>query len=419
VNKSYNRASDEALFLLYVGSGESCSASQVAGYLSGLGIKITHTSVLDICPDLVAHARILLLGDLVLEESLSETKVWDILTEAPEESLVIVVTSKVLTFAQRLDLSRLGNVRVFGVGDTKRIRDSIRDWERHQSMNGYRVLLVEDSRTDAYLASKYMEKVGIDVRHINRTDKVLAEIEAFGPDLIISDLNMPGCGGDDMARVIRQDVDATLPIIFLSAESNSSKQLLALAAGADGFIRKPLTEQPFIQAIKSSMRRSVELENRMRKDYLTGLLNRAQFDACMLRIATRDDVAALAILDIDHFKLVNDRHGHPVGDKVICALAEIMEDGVRSSDFVGRVGGEEFAVLMPDCSVENARVVMERLRCRFESHQFSNADGDSFFCTMSVGIAALSRNALKSFKAADGALYESKEKGRNRITIRP
>jgi len=255
--------------------------------------------------------------------------------------------------------------------------------------------------------------------HIRSAIEVLDAIESFQPDLIISDLHMPDCEGDQMARIIRQDREATLPIIFLSAEGNSDKQLLALAAGADGFIRKPLHKEPFIKVLKSTIRRSVALENRMRRDPLTNLLNRAQFDTNMRRLAERGEHCALAVLDIDHFKSVNDTHGHPEGDQVICRLAKLLEDGVRSTDFVGRMGGEEFALLMPYCDLDNALTVLDRLRVQFSNQVFRSEAGNEFSCAFSAGLVQLGSDFQLSYKDADDALYESKKKGRNRVTVRP
>jgi diguanylate cyclase (GGDEF)-like protein len=295
----------------------------------------------------------------------------------------------------------------------------IRDWMRDRTMLGYRVMLVEDSKTDAYLATSFMQSIGLEVMHIKSAVEVLDAIESFQPDLIISDLHMPECEGDQMARIIRQDREATMPIIFLSAEGNSEKQLIALAAGADGFIRKPLHEEPFIRVLKSTIRRSVALENRMRRDPLTNLLNRVQFDTNMRRLSERGERCALAVLDIDHFKSVNDTYGHPVGDQVICRLAKLLEDGVRSTDFIGRMGGEEFALLMPDCSLENASDVINRLREQFSSIAFRSESGSEFSCRFSAGMVDLGGDFISAYKSADDALYESKKMGRNRVTVRP
>lgn len=368
----------------------------------------------------IADAPVLLMGHQVLDWPDSFNTLCGQLEHGGEDRLIIVMTNRPISFQERHRLSALGNVRLTSVlEEPKRVRDLIRDWMRDRAMSGYRVLLVEDSKTDAYLATKYMVAVGVEVMHIRSAMEVLDAIENFQPDLIISDLHMPECKGDQMARIIRQDREATMPIIFLSAEGNSDKQLMALAAGADGFIRKPLHEGPFIRVLKSTIRRSVALENRMRRDPLTNLLNRVQFDTNMRRFAGGSETCSLAILDIDHFKTVNDTYGHPVGDQVICRLAKLLEDGVRSTDSVGRMGGEEFALLMPACDLDNALTVINRLRLQFAEQVFTGEGGQEFRCTLSGGLVALADNSVAAYKAADNALYDSKKNGRNQITVRP
>ncbi len=368
----------------------------------------------------VSEVPVLLVGNQVLDWPDSFNTLCGQLEHGGEDRLIIVMTDRAITFDERRRLSSLGNVRLTSVQDEpKRVRDLIRDWMRDRTMLGYRVLLVEDSKTDAYLASKYMAEVGVEVLHITSAVEVLDAIDAFQPDLIISDLHLPECEGDQMARIIRQDREATMPIIFLSAEGNSEKQLIAIAAGADGFIRKPLHKEPFIKVLKSTIRRSVALQNSMRRDPLTNLLNRSQFDSIMRRLSERGEVCALAVLDIDHFKKVNDTHGHPVGDQVICQLAKVLEDGVRSTDYVGRMGGEEFALLMPACDLANAEVVLNRLRERFAVVAMSGEGGAEFCCTFSGGMTTLGMDASAAYKKADQALYDSKKAGRNRVTVRP
>ncbi len=402
---------------------DECSAASTALYLAGLGMQVAEADLAGASNQRavnVAEVPVLLMGHQVLDWPVSFSTLCGQLEAGGEDRLILVITSRPITFSERHRLSALGNVRLISVQeDSKRVRDMIRDWMRDRTMLGYRVLLVEDSKTDAYLASKYMGEVGVEVMHIRSAIEVLDAIESFQPDLIISDLHMPDCEGDQMARIIRQDREATLPIIFLSAEGNSDKQLLALAAGADGFIRKPLHKEPFIKVLKSTIRRSVALENRMRRDPLTNLLNRAQFDTNMRRLAERGEHCALAVLDIDHFKSVNDTHGHPEGDQVICRLAKLLEDGVRSTDFVGRMGGEEFALLMPYCDLDNALTVLDRLRVQFSNQVFRSEAGNEFSCAFSAGLVQLGSDFQLSYKDADDALYESKKKGRNRVTVRP
>lgn len=419
---AHTRVTDSTPIVMYL-HADDCAAAETAAYLCGLGMNVaeadlagaSYQSAVD-----VADVPVLLMGHQVLDCPISFSTLCGQLEEGGEDRLIIVMTDRPITFTERQRLSALGNVRLTSVKeDSKRVRDMIRDWMRDRTMLGYRVLLVEDSRTDAYLASKYMTKVGIEVLHIRSAVEVLDAIESFQPDLIVSDLHMPDCEGDQMARIIRQDREATMPIIFLSAEGNSEKQLLAIAAGADGFIRKPLHQQAFVKVLKSTIRRSVALENRMRRDPLTNLLNRAQFDTNLRRLAERGEKCALAVLDIDHFKSVNDTHGHPVGDQVICRLAKLLEDGVRSTDYVGRMGGEEFALLMPSCDTENALTVLNRLRHLFEEQVFNGEGGRQFSCAFSAGLVPVTHDPHASYKLADEALYESKKKGRNRVTVRP
>ena len=422
MSTTHARATDATPIVMYL-HADSCSAADTAKYLSDLGINMAEADLSGASYQReigVAEVPVLLMGQQVLDWPDSFTTLCGQLEQGGDDRLIIMMTNRAITFIERQQLSALGNVRITSVmEDLKRVRDMIRDWMRDRTMLGYRVLLVEDSQTDAYLATSYMQTVGVEVLHIQNATEVLEAIEAFQPDLIISDLHMAECEGDQMARIIRQDRDATMPIIFLSAEGNSEKQLFALAAGADGFIRKPLHKEPFIKVLKSTIRRSVALENRMRRDPLTNLLNRAQFDTNMRRMAERGEGCALAVLDIDHFKLVNDTHGHPVGDQVICRLAKLLEDGVRSTDFVGRMGGEEFALLMPACDLENANTVMNRLREQFNQITFRCEGGEDFRCTFSGGMVELGKDFVAAYKSADDALYESKRMGRNRVTVRP
>lgn len=420
---THSRATDSTPIVMHL-HADDCAAHEIAKYLAGLGMGMAEADLSGASYQNVigvAEVPVLLMGHQVLDWPDSFNTLCGELNGGGEDRLIIVMTNRTVTFEERRQLSALGNVRLLSVKESPtRVRDMIRDWMRDRTMLGYRVLLVEDSKTDAYLAKKYMGEIGVEVMHIRSAVGVLDAIEVFQPDLIISDLHMPECEGDQMARIIRQDRDATMPIVFLSAEGDNKKQLLALAGGADGFIRKPLVDsEPFIKVLKSTIRRSVALENRMRRDPLTNLLNRAQFDTNMRRMAERAERCSLAVLDIDHFKSVNDTYGHPVGDQVICRLAKLLEDGVRSTDFVGRMGGEEFALLMPACEVENALSVLNRLRVQFSQCAFRSEDGSEFHCTFSGGLVALRPDFMEAYKDADDALYQSKKKGRNRVTVRP
>lgn len=416
------RSSDTAPVVIHLQT-EGCSAAGLIEFLSSTGMPIGTVDGYEAirrCDYDLRSVAVVVVGDQLLDAPGMIALVSDHLADGGLDRLVLVMTARPLSFHQRLALSPLGNVRLFSVHDELRlVRDAIREWKRNRSTAGYRVLLVEDSRTDAYLATKYMERVGIEVMHIRSADLVLDAMHEFEPDVIVSDLHMADCNGAEMARVIRQDREATLPILFLSSEADCTKQMEALSSGADGFIRKPLLQEPFIQVLKSTIQRSVAVENRMRRDPLTNLLNRGQFMSNMRRMAGRGEQCSVAILDIDHFKKVNDTYGHPIGDLVICGLAQMLQDSLRSTDFIGRIGGEEFALLMPGCSSEDAARIIHRLREMFQSMNFSADQDVQFSCTISAGISSLGRDCLTAYRSADDALYVSKKMGRNRVTVSP
>lgn len=163
-----------------------------------------------------------------------------------------------------------------------------------------------------------------------------------------------------------------------------------------------------------------ELEEKLRnlseKDGLTGLWNRRKFEEQLAQYANMVErypdtpTTCLALFDIDHFKRINDEMGHDEGDKVICGVADTLSNGVRNTDFVARVGGEEFAVIMPHTTTQEAEVVLNRLRVAVELNSEKAV-------TVSVGYSDLTGDRTRSYKCADIALYESKSAGRNRVSI--
>ena len=246
---THSRATDSTPIVMHL-HADDCAAHEIAKYLAGLGMGMAEADLSGASYQNVigvAEVPVLLMGHQVLDWPDSFNTLCGELDGGGEDRLIIVMTNRTVTFEERRQLSALGNVRLLSVKESPtRVRDMIRDWMRDRTMLGYRVLLVEDSKTDAYLAKKYMGEIGVEVMHIRSAVGVLDAIEVFQPDLIISDLHMPECEGDQMARIIRQDRDATMPIVFLSAEGDNKKQLLALAGGADGFIRKPLVDLSLI-----------------------------------------------------------------------------------------------------------------------------------------------------------------------------
>jgi len=241
------------------------------------------------------------------------------------------------------------------------------------------------------------------------------------PELILLDMNMPGASGQELARVIRQqDAYLSIPIVFLSAESDVGRQREAMSTGGDEFLQKPIEPEHLISAVKSRVIRYRALRALMVRDSLTGLLNHTSFKerlrAEVARARRLGKTLSVGLIDLDHFKRVNDSHGHPAGDRVIRNLSRLLRQRLRGADVIGRYGGEEFAVALVDTSLESAHHVLDAIRKSFAAigQKAGNAE---FHCTFSAGLAQMPpcEDADSLIQSADEALYRAKRGGRDRI----
>jgi diguanylate cyclase (GGDEF)-like protein len=254
---------------------------------------------------------------------------------------------------------------------------------------------------------------------------VLDVLKYFRFDLVLMDMYMPGCTGRDLAKVIRQLPDYVgLPIVYLSSETDKKKQFSAMRVGAEGFLTKPVQPEELVSTVAIRAERMRNLRSLMARDSLTGLFNHTtttQLLESTIATAKREDSSlCFVMIDVDHFKLVNDNFGHPVGDQVLLALGRVLQQRLRNSDVVGRYGGEEFAVILPGVSLEEAWEVIDQLRADFAKVNFRAGETD-FSCSFSAGIACYPEfKHIATLRAsADRALYAAKKQGRNRVVINP
>lgn len=285
----------------------------------------------------------------------------------------------------------------------------------------YRIVVVEDSPTQARYISTVLERAGMGVTVVRNPMEVLEVLDASAIDLILTDMYMPDCTGYELASVIRQIPRHTsIPIVFLSGETKLDRQLRAMSRGGDDFLTKPIEPDHLVQAVSIRAERGRMLRGMMVTDSLTGLLNhtriKEELEAEVLRAQRRGSVVSFAMLDIDYFKGVNDTFGHPAGDRVIKTLAGLLRQRLRRTDSIGRYGGEEFAVILPDASVEEAVRVLDGIRQRFEDIRHTGPEGP-FRVTFSAGVACYPdcSDATQLTMEADMALYAAKRAGRNRI----
>jgi diguanylate cyclase (GGDEF)-like protein len=300
------------------------------------------------------------------------------------------------------------------------VLNCILDLVQTNEQEQYRVLVVEDSRVAVALIQRTLSQHGIDTHAISDPARLLEALESYRPDLVLMDMYMPRFNGVEATRVLRQMAAySSLPIVYLSGESKVGMQVEALRLGGDQFLMKPFNPVLLAAVVKTRIERFRETRRSTRLDGLTGLLNhtaaKSKLKAMVSERATAG-MLAVAMIDIDHFKSINDTYGHPVGDQVIRGLAWLLKGRLRSIDLIGRYGGEEFLVALPDVSLKQARSVIDRIRADFSALPHAHPGG-ALYATFSAGLAGypIIDTAASLTEAADEALMEAKRLGRNRV----
>jgi len=285
----------------------------------------------------------------------------------------------------------------------------------------YRIMIVDDDPQLADYHALILQEAGMTTMAVNDPLQVMSPLFEFKPDLILMDMYMPGCNGVELAKAIRQiSAYFSIPIVFLSSETDTDKQFHAMLTGGDEFLTKPIKAQHLISSVAVRAERMKIIRSYMVRDSMTGLFNhtttKEHLDTAIAHAQRKEEEVCFAMIDVDKFKTVNDSYGHPVGDRVLIALARLLGQRVRKTDVVGRFGGEEFAVVLPGCSISEAVTLLNELRESFAAVRFQ-AKGEPFSCTFSCGVAPLSLygDATALCKAADEALYLAKNGGRNLV----
>ena len=288
-----------------------------------------------------------------------------------------------------------------------------------------RILIIDDSAALADYYAALLRHAGMIAEIETDPLETLTAIEKITPDLILLDMHMPDCTGLELAAVIRQQPEyVTVPIVFLSAETDITHHLTALGLGADDFLTNPIEPDHLLRAVATRASRARVLRRYMLRDGLTGVLNHTaiteRLESEIARARRQGSELSLAILDIDHFKAVNDGFGHQMGDQVLKELARILSVHMRNSDCVGRLGGEEFAVILTDTAPATGQGVLDGLRASFATRTFQR-DRRTFQVTFSCGIAGLREgmNTVSLIEAADAAMYAAKKSGRNCTMLAP
>lgn len=283
----------------------------------------------------------------------------------------------------------------------------------------YRILIIDDSESLGKYYSLILGQAGMTAKALSDPLQLFREIDSFEPNLLLMDIYMPECTGFELAKILRQESSYTkIPIIFLSTEEDKEKKLFAISLGGDDFLTKPISPQHLISAVRARSKRASILNYYMTTDSLTGLLNHSsilkQLEIEISRVLQTQTRGAFVMIDIDHFKNINDTFGHLSGDLVIKKLSSLLLARLRSQDSVGRYGGEEFALILPGATLEDSQKIINQLRVQFSEIQFGSEDC-AFFVTFSAGVSYFDSNstATSIIEQADHSLYKAKNKGRN------
>lgn len=294
------------------------------------------------------------------------------------------------------------------------------------------VLIVEDTEEEAKKLKMILESAGHSAICAKDGNDALATLNEAIPDMILLDMLLPDFSGLDLLGMLRgREELKNTPVIIISAVSDLDIKVRGIENGADDYLVKPVNSLELIARVKTNLHK-YEMQKKLRKeaddmfrlsvtDPLTGLYNRNYLKTVLereLEAAGRYNYTfSLMILDIDHFKSVNDTFGHPAGDSVLMELSGIMKRCLRVSDVATRYGGEEFLMVLDHTGLTGARAAAEKLREMVESHTFSNMDGRKV--TVSIGVSEYCPcdRIDEIIKRADLALYCAKEEGRNRVRL--
>jgi diguanylate cyclase (GGDEF)-like protein len=302
-----------------------------------------------------------------------------------------------------------------------------------------RVLLVEDDRLQADVTTEMLRKSGYDVSWANDGISAIKMVKASKPDIILLDLMLPGLDGYEVCRWLKlEEATKGIPVIMLTIKKELSDKISGLQIGADDFLPKPYDELELNARIYASLRtkslqdelktKNKQLEDLLYKveymaitDALTGLYNRRRFHDVLTKEFERSkrytNAFSIIMLDLDHFKPVNDDYGHQAGDTVLKEIAKILLKSIREIDTVSRYGGEEFVLLLPNTNKEGAFNLAERIRNAIEKNRLACIENREV--TASIGISGVPDADIdtedKLIRCADFALYQAKRNGRNRI----
>ncbi len=302
------------------------------------------------------------------------------------------------------------------------------------------ILIVDDQPTNLHVLLHFLKKHNFEIHIAENGQRALDILVALRPHLILLDIMMPGMDGFETCRCIKANPKtADIPVIFITALHSIESKIRGFEAGGVDYITKPFHQPEVLARVNTHItlqNQKLALENARQEllkqkklleimtitDDLTGLFNRRYLNNVLEREFQRckrhDTDLSCLMFDLDHFKEVNDTHGHDCGDRVLHFFGKIISDSIRHSDFAFRIGGEEFLILLPQTSIDGAVRTGEKIRITTIREIPDKTEIDM---TVSVGISSFHKHHPQKrddlIIYADKALYNAKESGRNKVVI--
>jgi two-component system cell cycle response regulator len=355
------------------------------------------------------------------------------MSEGQPYSFIWSCIGRVLTYLLLLILMPSSVQQLWNPDDTTRI--FLPDF---RTLAGQKVLIVDDDPLTREHLSLLVQAAGYEVVTAESGRDALFSLHRDYCPIVVSDWQMPDMDGLELCRAIRaESFPGYVYVLLLTARDSQQDIVNGLDAGADDYLTKRVTEAELmarlrtakrIISLEQSLRETVEEKRRQATtDALTGANNRLYFDKHLSRELKRvrrfGGPLSVLLLDIDHFKSINDRFGHGVGDEVLVQFAERLRAALpREYDWSARIGGEEFAVVLPQTDAGGAMTVAEKLRQYIAAAPVATEAGN-LKVTVSIGVASIDAATLSAettvddiVELADRGLYKSKQGGRNRVT---
>lgn len=285
-----------------------------------------------------------------------------------------------------------------------------------------KLLVLDDEPSYRSAATRVLAAEGFEVSQLGDPRRVFEVLDEVRPDVLLVDAGMEHLSGYDVCRMLRTSAQwQELPILFVTSRVDVESKLAAFRAGADDYISKSADAEELIARARGRFERTRLLRDYGDRDFLTGLPRRSAFISAFLSILNqarrRERPVALAVIDLDHFKNVNDVHGHLAGDRVLIAIGKLLASRFRAEDARGRWGGEELVIAFPDSDASIVVPALQRFLDETQAIEFTG-DGGSFHVSFSAGVADYPHDGAGPadlFAAADRRLYVAKKLGRARV----